>query len=71
MPKKIRELKKMLLKVGFAYSPGKGSHTKWYHPLLLGKVTLSGNDGDDAKSYQEKDVKNAIQKLEEIKKQQE
>ena len=60
MPKKIRELKQMLLKTGFICKSGKGSHTKWYHPLLKGIVTLSGKDGNDAKPYQEKDVKKAI-----------
>ena len=28
----------------------KGSHTKWSHPLLSGKIVLSGKDGSDAKS---------------------
>ena len=71
MPKKIRELKSLLLKAGFTFSAGKGSHTKWFHPLLLGKLTLSGQDGGDAKTYQEKGVKKALEKLEEIKKEQE
>ncbi len=66
MPKKIRELKSILLKAGFTYSPGKGSHTKWFHPLLPGKLTLSGKDGADAKAYQEQDVNNALQKIKEI-----
>jgi predicted RNA binding protein YcfA (HicA-like mRNA interferase family) len=34
MPKKIRELKAILLKAGFTYTPGKGSHSEWQHPLL-------------------------------------
>ncbi len=63
MPKKIRELKKMLRKAGFIENPAKGSHTKWSHPLLSGKLTLSGKDGDDAKSYQEKDVNNALKQV--------
>jgi len=63
MPKKIRELKAMLKKEGFTLQSGKGSHTKWYHPLLKGIVTLSGKDSNDAKLYQEKDVFNAIQKV--------
>lgn len=71
MPKKIRELKSLLLQAGFTYRRGKGSHTNWFHPLLLGRVTLSGKDGSDAKAYQEKDVSNALQRLEEIKKAQE
>lgn len=61
----------MLLKAGFTSRSGKGSHTNWYHPLLPGKVTLSGKDGADAKAYQEKDVNNAIQIIEEIEKFQE
>ena len=65
MPKKIRELKSLLLKAGFTSRSGKGSHTNWYHPLLPGRVTLSGKDGSDAKAYQEKDVNNAIQIIEE------
>jgi predicted RNA binding protein YcfA (HicA-like mRNA interferase family) len=66
MPKKIRELKSLLLKAGFSWEPGKGSHTKWSHPLLPGKLTLSGKDGADAKPYQERDVYNALEQLEEI-----
>ena len=65
MPKKIRELKSLLLKAGFTSRSGKGSLTNWYHPLLPGRVTLSGKDGSDAKDYQEKDVNNAIQIIEE------
>jgi predicted RNA binding protein YcfA (HicA-like mRNA interferase family) len=61
MPKKIRELKTMLLRSGFTCKSGKGSHTKWYHPLLDEIVALSGKDGNDAKFYQEKDVLQAIQ----------
>ncbi|WP_287734617.1 type II toxin-antitoxin system HicA family toxin [Microcystis sp. M113S1] len=32
MPKKIRELKSILLKAGFTYRHGKGSHTVWSNP---------------------------------------
>jgi predicted RNA binding protein YcfA (HicA-like mRNA interferase family) len=63
MPKKIGELKKILEKAGFQKLPGKGSHTNWIHPLYSGKVTISGKDGNDAKPYQEKEVKQAIQEV--------
>ncbi|AGY56892.1 type II toxin-antitoxin system HicA family toxin [Gloeobacter kilaueensis] len=64
MPKKIRELKAMLLKAGFLWEPGKGSHTKWTHPELPQfTIILSGNDGDDARRYQEKSVASALQAL--------
>lgn len=42
MPKKIRELKQMLRKSGFAERPGKGSHTNWTHPNYAGRVTIAG-----------------------------
>ncbi len=65
MPKKIRKLKTMLRKAGFAFRPGKGSHTVWSHPKLPDKnVTVSGNDGDDAKEYLEKQVEQAIREAE-------
>lgn len=45
--------------------PGKGSHTVWEHPSLKEDLTLSGQDGSDAKPYQEKDVSNILKKLKE------
>lgn len=66
MPKKIRELKAMLLKAGFTYRSGKGSHTVWSHPLLEYSLTMSGKDGTDADRYQEKDVKNALRDLKKL-----
>jgi predicted RNA binding protein YcfA (HicA-like mRNA interferase family) len=65
MPKKIRELKQMLRQSGFTELSGKGSHTNWIHPLYTGKLTVSGKDSSDAKSYQEKDVQQAIKEVEE------
>ncbi|MGL5035797.1 MAG: type II toxin-antitoxin system HicA family toxin [Microcystaceae cyanobacterium] len=52
MPKKIRELKSILLKAGFTERPGKGSHTVWSHLRLNYSLTLSGKDsGDEVKNY--------------------
>ena len=69
MPRKIRELKAQIAREGFVYLPkrGKGSHERWRHPLLRKTLTIPGKDGDDAKLYQEKDVNNALQRLKEIK----
>jgi predicted RNA binding protein YcfA (HicA-like mRNA interferase family) len=67
VPKKIRELKAMLLKAGFTYRSGKGSHTVWSHPLLEYSLTMSGKDGADADRYQEKDVRNALRDLKKLK----
>jgi hypothetical protein len=59
-------LKQLLLKAGFTCESGKGSHTKWFHSLFPGKLTLSGKDGSYAKLYQEKDVDAALQRLAKI-----
>ena len=66
MPKKIRELKATLRKAGFFSRPGKGSHTVWEHLDLDDDFTFSGHDGDDAKSYQEKSVRELLRKLKEV-----
>jgi predicted RNA binding protein YcfA (HicA-like mRNA interferase family) len=61
VPKKNRELKAMLRRAGFLQvAGGKGSHTKWRHPNLSRTLTLSGNDGADARKYQEENVAEAI-----------
>ena len=63
MPRKIRELVKDLTDAGFYEIPGagKGSHRKFAHAKYNGAVTLSGKSGNDAKRYQEKQVKQAIE----------
>ncbi len=67
MPKKIRELKAILLKAGFIYRPAKGSHTFWTHPLIAGEpVTIAGKDGDDAPRYLEKQVNRVLKQLGQI-----
>ena len=61
MPRKIRQLVADLERAGFVQVPGgRGAHRKLRHPRLAGSVILSGDDGDDAKDYQEKHVRNAI-----------
>lgn len=61
MPKKIRELMAELEKAGFVSRGGKGSHRNFVHPNLSKSVVISGQTGDDAKHYQEKAVKMAIE----------
>jgi predicted RNA binding protein YcfA (HicA-like mRNA interferase family) len=66
MPKKIRDLMQALTAAGFyEISGGKGSHRKLVHPRYLGAVTLSGGLGDDAKPYQEKQVRQVIEVVQE------
>jgi len=54
----------MLCRAGFVERAGKGSHTVWTHPDVREVVVLSGSDGDDAKTYQERDVQRVLQMAE-------
>ncbi|HEY9694363.1 MAG TPA: type II toxin-antitoxin system HicA family toxin [Oculatellaceae cyanobacterium] len=63
MPRKIRELKSLLLRAGFTYKPAKGSHTKWLHPKLSQSLIIGGKDGSDAKPYLEKQVDAVLEDL--------
>lgn len=67
MPRKVCDLVKDLRDAGFELVPGagKGSHRKFTHVDYSGAVTVSGKDGDDAKQYQEKQVKRAIEEVQE------
>jgi predicted RNA binding protein YcfA (HicA-like mRNA interferase family) len=66
MPKKIRELKSLLLKAGFICQPAKGSHSKWKHPQLSQAIVIAGQDGSDAKIYLEKQVNEALAELKKL-----
>ena len=55
----MRELIRDLELAGFVDRGGKGSHRNFKHRRGI-KITISGNLGDDAKRYQERDVKKAI-----------
>jgi predicted RNA binding protein YcfA (HicA-like mRNA interferase family) len=65
VPRKIRQLAKDLRDAGFELLPGaaKDSHRKFVHAMYPGTVTLSGKDNDDAKHYQEKQVRRAIEEV--------
>jgi predicted RNA binding protein YcfA (HicA-like mRNA interferase family) len=63
MPPKIRELIAQLEASGFVDRGGKGSHRSFVHPSLSKPVTMSGQPGDDAKHYQVRAVRAAIEEL--------
>jgi hypothetical protein len=44
---------------------GKDSRRKFVHELNAGAVTISGKAGDDAKRYQEHQVREAIEAIDE------
>ena len=64
MPRKIRQLKADLRKAGAYLASQKGSHTKWKHLLVpVSTLILSGHDGDDAKPYQERAVRDLLREI--------
>jgi predicted RNA binding protein YcfA (HicA-like mRNA interferase family) len=65
MPRKVRELVRDLLRADFyeISGGGKGSHRKFAHTRYPGAVTLSGSSGEDAKPYQERQVREAIEEV--------
>lgn len=64
MPRKIRQLKADLRKIGAYQVSQEGSHTKWKHSLVSSStLILSGHDGDAAKPYQEKAVRDLLREI--------
>ena len=63
MPRKKREIRAEYRAHGFVQLPrrGKGSHTVFQHPLVAATYTVAGGDGDDARPYDEKNLREAIE----------
>ncbi|MEG5136579.1 MULTISPECIES: type II toxin-antitoxin system HicA family toxin [unclassified Microcoleus] len=66
MPRKIRDYKAELIRLGFVQRRGKGSHQNWKHSQLQLLITIAFKDGEDTPLYLEKLLKQAIQELETI-----
>lgn len=66
MPPKIRDLVQNLESAGFVNRGGKGSHRNFRHPQGV-NITLSGATAQDAKRYQIRDVKRAIELIDDEK----
>ncbi len=63
MPPKVRELIAELEKEGFVNRGGKGSHRNFFHSNVPKPITISGKPGDDAKQYQVRAVRLALEEL--------
>ena len=61
MPPKIPELMADRERAGFVDRSGKGSHRNFVHPKVARPVTVSGNSGEDAKQYQTRAVRLAME----------
>ncbi|BAW95593.1 YcfA family protein [[Synechococcus] sp. NIES-970] len=68
MPRKIRELKAEIARIGFVCLPKrrKGSYERWKHPKLRKTLTISGKDGSDVPFYLEKQLKQLLAELEQL-----
>lgn len=65
MPRKLRQLRADLKAAGAYIATQEGSHQKWRHPKVTAWIELAGNDGKDAKYYQERQVKEFIRLIRE------
>jgi predicted RNA binding protein YcfA (HicA-like mRNA interferase family) len=63
MPPNIRNLIAELERAGFVNHSGKGSHRNFVHPDVKCPVTISDRPGDDAKHYQVRVVRLALEEL--------
>ena len=63
MPRKIGDLIRDLERAGFVNRGGKGSHRNDVHPMLKKPITISGDENEDVKHYQEKAVLTAIKEV--------
>jgi predicted RNA binding protein YcfA (HicA-like mRNA interferase family) len=65
VPRKKRDIRRDLRKLGFVEDKnrGKGDHTIFVHANYPGHISVDGADGDDAKPYDERNVRNAKQVL--------
>jgi predicted RNA binding protein YcfA (HicA-like mRNA interferase family) len=61
MPPKVRELIAELERAGFVNRGGKGSHRNFVHPRVTRPITISGRSSEDAKEYQVRAVRSAIE----------
>jgi predicted RNA binding protein YcfA (HicA-like mRNA interferase family) len=62
MPRKLRQLMADLERADFINRGGKGSHRNFKHPQGL-RITISGGENDDAKHYQERAVREAMEAI--------
>ena len=64
MPRKVAALVRDLERAGFVSRGGRGSHRNYRHPKGQ-RMTISGGLGDDAKPYQEREVRRKIEESQE------
>lgn len=61
MPPKVKELIGELERAGFVNRGGGGSHRNFVHPKIPKPITIAGQLSDDARQYQIRAVRLAIE----------
>jgi predicted RNA binding protein YcfA (HicA-like mRNA interferase family) len=61
MPPKVRELIAELERAGFVNRGGMGSHKSFVHPKVSKPIPIAGKPSDDAKEYQVRVVRSAVE----------
>ena len=66
MPRKKRDIRRDYRQAGFGERKGKGSHsTVFFHPQVRKNISIAGLDGEDAKRYDEDNLREALRLLDE------
>jgi hypothetical protein len=64
MPRQLRQLQADMRREGARMTHRVGSHEKWRHDLIRDyQVERAGQDGDDAKPYQEREVAELLRRI--------
>jgi len=66
MPRKKRQIRNDYRAAGFIERQGKGDHTVFSYPGLPKRYAVDGSDGADAKPYDERDLRAALQAQAEV-----
>lgn len=64
MPRKKCDIRRDYRRAGFTERHGKGGHVVFTHLLLRDNFSVDGADGDDAKPYDERDLKRGLAEFE-------
>lgn len=60
MPMRVREVKRIAVRKGWIYSHHTGSHAQYYHPTILGVLTIPGADHKELHPTTERSLKNQL-----------
>ncbi len=66
MPRKKRDVRREYRQAGYFERHGKGDHLVYTYPGVDENFSVDGRDGADAQPYDERDLKRAKRKIQEV-----